>query len=73
MPSFLDVGKPGNFPNYNSVQAPAAPQQEVYEVPIKVEETYQAAPQQEKAPEVFYIFYENQEPAPAAQVHSRDK
>ena len=71
VPSFYDVGKPGNFPTYNNIPAAdsyGAPQ-EVYEVPIKVEETYQAA-QQEKAPEVFYIFYENQEPAVAAQVRS---
>jgi hypothetical protein len=71
VPSFYNVGKPGNFPSYNAIPAPAeasygAPQ-EVYEVPIKVEETYKAA-QQEKAPEVFYIFYENQEPTAAAQV-----
>jgi hypothetical protein len=77
VPSIYDIGKPGNFPSYNSIPAAnddfaRAPEtygapQEVYEVPIKVEETYKAAPQ-EKAPEVFYIFYENQEPATAAQV-----
>jgi hypothetical protein len=80
VPSIYEVGKPGNFPSYNAIPAateeysqppPAygAPQ-EVYEVPIKVEETYKAAAAPEKSPEVFYIFYENgnQEQAVAAQV-----
>ena len=71
-------GAPQAQDNYAASQAQdtyGAPQpqenygapQEVYAVPIKVEETYKAA-QPEKSPEVFYIFYENQEPATSAQV-----
>ena len=69
-PQAQDIyGAPQAQDTYGAPQAQdtyGAPQ-EVYAVPIKVEETYKAA-QPEKSPEVFYIFYENQEPATAAQV-----
>ncbi len=66
--SVPSVSRPGNFPAYNEELAQPLDIQDIYDVPVKVEETYQNQGDS-KTPEVFYIFYENQEPTAAAQVY----